>query len=145
MLKAVINKLIVKRLINEVVNTGHLYLVEEFIAPDYIDHNAAPGEPQGIEGYKHYLSALWAAYSSFRVTINFQLAEGDFVMTRVTVQGVHHGEFLGLPASGKLISITGINIDRLTNGMIVEHWGEADRLGALLQIGAQISPAETSR
>jgi len=136
------NKLVVRRLIEEVFNTGDISAVEKFIAPDYVDHNAGPDDAQGVEGYRQHIRAVRHTYPDFHVRIEFQIAEGDLVVTRVVGEGTHQNEWLGLTPSGSRVSMTGINIDRVVDGKIVEHWGEANTISAIFQMGGKITQAE---
>jgi steroid delta-isomerase-like uncharacterized protein len=138
--KAVDNKTVVRRFIEQVINTGNLEAMAKFVAEDIIDHNLAPDAPQGLEVYREHLAAVYQTYGNFRLTIQRQIAEEDWVVTQVTATGTHQNEWLGLKPSGKQITLTGINIDRVVGGKIVEHWGEANTLGALFQMGAKIVP-----
>jgi predicted ester cyclase len=81
-----------------------------------------------IEEYRHAFGV--------RVTIEQQLAEGDCVATRYTLRGNHRAEFMGIPPTGNEVTVAGICISRLRDGMIVEEWEVSDTLGALRQIGA---------
>lgn len=134
------NKATVRHFIEQVVNTGNLEAMDQFVAQNIVDHNNPPDAPQGIEVYKQHLAAVRQTYGNFYLTIEAQLAEGELVVTRVTARGTHQNEWFGLKPSGKLITLTGINIDRVVEGKIVEHWGEANTLAALLQMGAKIGP-----
>ena len=134
------NKTIVRNFIEQVVNTGNLVAMAQFVAADIVDHNLLPGEPQGLEVYQQHLAAVRHTYRDFHLTIEAQIAEGDLVVTQVTARGIHQNEWFGLPPTGREITLTGINIDRVVDGKIVEHWGEANTLSALLQMGAKITP-----
>ncbi len=138
------NKRIVRQYIDQVVNTGNLDALEDFIAGDYVDHNAPTDAPQGIQAAKEHLEAVRHTYGDFRLTIEDQIAESDTVVTRVTATGVHQNEWFGLRPSGKRITLTGINIDRVVDGKIVEHWGEAYTVSALIQMGAKIVQDEAA-
>jgi predicted ester cyclase len=132
------NKRIVRDFIEQVVNTGNLQAMDRFISEAIIDHNNAPGSPQGIEVYKAHLSGVFHTYKDFCLTIEDQFLDGDYVITRVTATGIHQNEWLGLKPTGMKITLTGINIDRIKDGKIIEHWGEANTISALFQIGAKI-------
>jgi len=126
-----------------VVNTGNLDALHEFVAQDYIDHNTPPGSAQGIEEAKRHLEAVHHTYDGdFHVAIEDQIAEGDTVVTRVSATGIHQNEWSGLRPSGRRITLTGIHIDKVIDGKIVEHWAEADLLSALNQMGARIVQSE---
>jgi steroid delta-isomerase-like uncharacterized protein len=133
-------KAIVRRYPEAVVSTGDVDAMDEFVAVDAIDHNVGRGGQQGLAGFKAHLAAVRQTYADFRVTVEAQYAEGDTVITRITARGMHAQAWLGIPASGREITLTGKNIDRVVNGKIVEHWGEANTIGALFQMGAKIVP-----
>lgn len=137
------HKRVVSQYIEQVVNAGDLDAMEKFVADNIVDHNSPPDAPQGIETFKRHLAAVLHTYGNFRLTIEDQIAEGDMVVTRVAARGVHQNEWFGLRPSGKRITLTGINIDRVVGGKIVEHWGEADTVSALIQMGAKIVQGET--
>ena len=116
------NKQIVRDFIEQVVNAVALQAMDQFVAEAIIDHNNAPGSPQGIEVYKEHLSAVFHTYQDFCLTIEDQFLDGNYVITRITATGIHQNEWLGLKPTGTSITLTGINIDRIKNGKIVEHW-----------------------
>jgi predicted ester cyclase len=127
------NKALVRRYLEEVVNTGNVDGIADFIAPDYIDRN---DQGRGIEGARQHVLGVRQTYPDLHVTVGQQIAEGEWVVTRVTGRGTHLGVWLGMRPSGKAVEITGVNIDRVVNGRIVEHGGVADLLGPLLAMGA---------
>lgn len=135
------NKLLVRRFLEEVVNIGNLDVAGQFIAPTIHDHNMGP-EPLGLEEYKRHILAVRTTYPDFHVTIEDLIAQGDKVVARVTGCGTHLGRWWGVAPTGRQVTITGINIDRIVDGKIVEHWGEADTVSSLLQIGAIAEPEE---
>jgi predicted ester cyclase len=135
------NKQIVRAFIEQVVNTGNLEAMDALVAEDIIDHNNEPGSPQGIAVYKEHLSAVLYTYGEFHLAIEDQFADREYVITRITATGIHQNEWLGLQPTGDRITLTGINIDRVRAGKITEHWGEANTIGAVFQMGAKIVPA----
>ena len=136
------NKEIVRRYIEQVVNTGNLDALHEFVAQDYIDHSAQSGSSQRIEQAKRHLEDVHHVFGDFHLTIEDQIAEGDTVVTRVSATAIHQNEWSGLRPSGRRITLTGINIDKVIDGKIVEHWAEADLVSALIQMGARIVQSE---
>jgi steroid delta-isomerase-like uncharacterized protein len=132
------HKALVRRFIDSVWNQGDLTLIDDLIVPDYIQH--AAGVPPGREGVKQFFALLRAAFPDIRNTIEDMIAEGDKVAWRSTIRGTHTGTFRGIPPTGKLITITAINILRLANGQFVENWGEQDNLGLLQQLGVAPAP-----
>ena len=130
------NKRIDRRLIEEVWNRGNFSIVDEVVASDYLGHSSTPAdETHGREGYKRFYATLREAFPDFRVTVEDQIAEGDKVVTRWTARGTHQGEFQGMPPTGKHGAITGITIDRIANGKVVECWTNADDLGMMRLLG----------
>ncbi|HII81470.1 MAG TPA: ester cyclase [Methanosarcina sp.] len=84
---------------------------------------------------KEVITSCRAAFEHLNVTIEDMVAEGDRVTARFTAHGIHKGDFMGLPATGKQITMTGIEIFRIKEGKIVELWGEANLLGLMQQLG----------
>jgi steroid delta-isomerase-like uncharacterized protein len=130
------NKTIDRRFFEELLNTGDPNVADEIVAPNYVNHNPAPGETTGPEGVKTFATLLRTAFPDGRFTVEDQIAEGDKVVSRFTTTGTHQGEFVGIPATGKRINITGISIHRVTGGQIQEGWLNWDALGMMQQLGA---------
>jgi steroid delta-isomerase-like uncharacterized protein len=129
------NKEIVRRLGVEPWE-GNLGVVDELVAPDYVGHDPAqPEEMHGPEGIKAFVSTYLAAFPDGRITIDEQLAEGDLVATRWTGRGTQQGELMGIPPTGKQVTVSGITISRVKNGKVVEEWSNWDTLGMLQQLG----------
>jgi steroid delta-isomerase-like uncharacterized protein len=138
------NKALVRRGIEEVYNRGNLASVDEFAASDFVIH--LPSEDiNGPAGAKRYVAALRAAFPDLHITIEDQIAEGDRVVTRWTARGTHAGEFQGIPPTGKRGSMTGIDIDRVADGKVVECWVNSDDLGLLQQLGVIPVPGQRAR
>lgn len=129
------NKAIARRIFEEVWGAYNLDKVEEYYAADLIDHNELPGFPPGREGVKASVSMFASALSDNDIAVEDQIAEGDKVVTRWSSTATHTGELLGIPATGKRIKVTGINIDRFEGGKVVESWGEYDSMGLMQQLG----------
>jgi steroid delta-isomerase-like uncharacterized protein len=136
------NKTVVRRYFEEAWNKKNLDVVDEIIAPDLLDHEVdGSGQKSGPGDVKRYLTGYYhKALPDVRMTVEDQVAEGDKVVTRITVRGTHQGELLGVPATGKRIEVTGISVDRIEGGKIVEGWVSWDRLGLLRQLGAVPKP-----
>jgi steroid delta-isomerase-like uncharacterized protein len=128
------NKAIVRRYF-EVFNSPDLAGAEEFLNPDFLDHHLPPGSPTGLAGLKQMMADFKKSFPDYNVTIEDMIAEGDKVVTRGTYRATHKGMFRGVPATGKQITTTGINIWRIVDGKITEHWAESDSLGMLQQVG----------
>jgi steroid delta-isomerase-like uncharacterized protein len=118
-------------------NQGKLEILDEIVANNYVRHDPAfPGEVRGPEGFKQYVLAMSTPFPDARISIEDVIAEGDRLALRWTFQGKHSGEFMGIPASGKELTLTGISIIRMEGGKIVEGWDGYDALGMLRQLGA---------
>ena len=92
------------------------------------------------EGYKQFFAMTHSAFPDFHSTLEDMFAEGDKVVQRFTARGTHKGEFMGIPPTGKQVTITGIAIHRITGGKIVEDWVNMDMLGMMVQLGVVPPP-----
>jgi predicted ester cyclase len=130
------NKEIVRRLAEEPWS-GNFEVIDELASPNYVGYDPAQPEPtRGPEGLKEFVQGFLAGYPDGRVTIDQQLAEGDYVASRWTGRGTHNGELMGIAATGRQVTVTGITISRLEGGQVVEEWTNWDTLGMLQQLGA---------
>lgn len=129
------NKVTVRSLIEEAFNKGNLSAVDELIADDYVNH-AAGTDVRGRDGMKGFITTYRTALPDYHCVIEDQIAEGDKVVTRWTFRGTQDGELMGIPPTGKRVSVSGVVIDRLANGRLVETRLQADFLGMLQQLGA---------
>jgi steroid delta-isomerase-like uncharacterized protein len=134
------NKTIVRRYVEEAWNKGNVDIIDELMAPNYARHIAGPGGALNREGNKQRIAGLRAAFPDIQVTVEDIVAEADKVTIRVSMNGTHQKQFQGIAPTGKQVSITAIDIIRLTDGKIVDHWGVADQLALLQQLGAIPSP-----
>jgi steroid delta-isomerase-like uncharacterized protein len=135
------NKTNFRRVPEEIFNQGKLELIDEIFAADYVEHvPLPPGMPAGREAVKQFIAMLRAAFPDLHYTIEDELAEGDMVVDRVTVQGTHQGDFMGIPASGKQATWGEIHMGRFASGKLVEHWANQDQLGMLQQLGIIPTP-----
>jgi len=137
------NKALTVRFVEELFNQGNMGIVGEIFAPDFIEREQLPpGIPNGREGVKVLTTMLRSAFPDFKATIDDILAEGDKVVIRMTWSGTQKGEFMGVPATGKRVSFGVIDIIRITNGKLVEHWGQMDSMSLMQQLGAIPAPVE---
>jgi steroid delta-isomerase-like uncharacterized protein len=138
------NKAVVCRYFEEAWNRQNLDVVDEIIAPNLLDHEVDGSEQRsGPEDVKSYLAGYYLkVLPDVHITVEFQVAEGDMVLTYVTVRGTHREELLGVPATGKQIEVTGMSVDRIEGGKIVEGWVSWDQLGLLKQLGANPKQAQ---
>lgn len=130
------NKQLVRRYYEQIVNTGKLDSIESFIAPEYAEVHDGKRHIMGVEGAKAHILGVRQTYPDLHISIERQIAEGEWVVTCITARGTHKGSWLGIKPTGKPVAFTGVNIDRVVGGLIVEHGGAANMLGPLLEIGA---------
>ena len=128
------NKTITRRYLEELWNQNNLAVIEEILAPDVVGH-VAGRTIRGADVIRQRAQKLREVYSDVRFTVEDQIAEGDKALVRWTFRGVHRGEFMGAPATGKEVVATGMNLFRLEGGKIAELWVESDDLGELQQLG----------
>lgn len=134
------NKARVRRSFEEVWNKRNPAAVDELVSPDYVDHSLPPELPPNREGLKQLFTMYQAAFPDTVMTIEDQVAEGDKVVTRWTARGTHKGDLMGIPPTGKEVTVTGIDISRFADGKEVEHWGQFDLMGMMQQIGVVPPP-----
>ena len=146
------NKAIVRRFFEEVHNQGNVAAVDELLAPNILLHFDAPSDVPvsaemqlSLEEIKQVVSDFRTSFPDLHYTVDLQVAEGDLVVSRVTVHGTHTGEyrgltFKGMPPTGKQVTWTETHIYRLAAGKIVEYWSNEDDVGRLQQVGALPTP-----
>jgi C-1 hydroxylase len=125
------NKAIVRRFI-EVYNRRNLDLIDDFVAPDYVDHTNKVDR----EGLKQLFNMGLTAFPDWHETIEDIIAEGDKVWVRLAYTGTHKGEFIGIPPTGKKITSKAVDIYRIVNGKLAEYWNVTDNVNIFKQIGA---------
>jgi len=123
--------------IYEAINTGNLALLDEVVAPDYTEHSEGF---QGVEPFKQQLAAFRAAFPDLRVSIEDLLIDGDRFASRTTVTGTHTGDLMGMPATGRHISVEAVDIGRVENGRAKERWGGLNMYSMLTQLGVIPAP-----
>jgi predicted ester cyclase len=130
------NKRLVRRYYEEVVNTGSVDDLPDLIGPDYVEVHDNTRYPMGVEGAKAHILGGRETYPDLHLTLQRQIAEGDWVVTQLTARGTHQGTWMGIKPTGKTVEFSVVNVDKVIDGRIVEHGGAANMLGPLLQIGA---------
>jgi predicted ester cyclase len=126
----------------EVFNQGSYELIDELIAPDFVEHYEQPGVPPTREGFKQLAMALRSAFPDLRYTVEDAIEAGDKVVHRLAASGTMKGDFLGIPATGTRATWTEIHIGRVADGRLVEHWGLVDQLGIFVQLGIVPAPGQ---
>jgi steroid delta-isomerase-like uncharacterized protein len=139
-MKAEENKAIVRRFWG-VWEEGNIGLVDELVAPDYVNHSPGiPDQPEGPEGIKVLVSMIRGGMLDLRVVIDDMIAEGDRVAVRYTIEGTHEGELFGVPPTGRRLSIESCTVEQVSDGKIREHWRVTDTLDMMQQLGAIPTP-----
>ena len=134
------SKALVRRMHKEIFQQGNLDLVDELIADDYVVHQP-DGDQSRDEHFNHVIPAFAAAFPDMEFIFYDTFAEGDKVASRFEMRGTHKGEFMGVPPTGKRVSMSGIVLERVEDGKVAESWVERDNLGLLQQIGVVPEPA----
>jgi steroid delta-isomerase-like uncharacterized protein len=129
------NKALIRRFVEEVQSGDNIDLVDEICSPEFVNHSAPPRIPADREGIKIVTAMFRRAFPDSYFTVEDMVAEGDKVATRKTFHGTHGGEFMGIPPSGRGVSMGLIDIVRISDGRVVEHWSMGDTLGMMQQLG----------
>jgi steroid delta-isomerase-like uncharacterized protein len=129
-------KAVVRRNTEEVQGKGNFELFEELFADDFLDHTPQPGRTPDKAGARELYHVLREAFPDFHAEIHWQAADGDLVTTYKTYHGTHQGLFFGIAPTGREIHFETVDAMRVRNGQIVEHWGVANLLSLLQQLGA---------
>jgi predicted ester cyclase len=124
----------------EIWNLGKVELIDQLYAPEYVDRTPQTGFAPTLDGLKKAVTALKVGFPDLHYTLDESIYAGDKLVHRVTARGTMTGEFNGMPATNKSATWTEIHIGRLVDGRIVEHWGVADQLSMLVQLGVIPAP-----
>lgn len=132
------NEAIVRGFFATVFNQGELDAVETFIHPEHRNHDpTAPEVPAGPEGVRKLAELYRSAFPDIRYEHSELISTDDRVAHRWTFSGTHEGEMMGVEATGRRVTVEGIEINRIADGKIAESWAISDALGLLEQLGAQ--------
>ena len=138
------NRAVALRELEELYNQGgNLDAAEEIYTPDFVGHEPAVGDIRGVEGAKQFAASMRQAFPDLSCTVEDQVAEGDKVVTRWSARGTHQGETEDLgPATGNRMEITGISIERFSDGKVAESWDNYDAMGMMQQLGLVPEPEQ---
>ncbi len=134
------SKTVVRRLVEDLFNTGNLELADEVLTADYADHSPSHPDLPGLENVKRAVREWRAAFPDTLNVINDMVAEGDKVAVRWTTHATHRGEFMGIAATGNRIAVTSFGIFRLAGGKIVESWDTFNVVEMMQQLGVDRLP-----
>ena len=124
------NAVRVKYFYETVVSNHQLDALADFISSDCVVRSGESDTPIGVDGMRAHLVAIRSTYPDYTMKITRQYTDGDYVISEFIMTGTHKGDFLGITPSNKVISITGVDIDRVVGGKIVEHGGAANTFDA---------------
>jgi steroid delta-isomerase-like uncharacterized protein len=138
------NKAIVRRWFDEVLSRGDMDALDSICAECHPQFAVVRGvmepAPLGMSGLKSLITGLRSAFPDLQATVEEQIAEGDKVVTRVTMRGTQRGEFQGMPATGKAFSIPGVSIWEVRGNLLIQEWVSWDAMGMMQQLGAMPVP-----
>jgi steroid delta-isomerase-like uncharacterized protein len=123
----------------EAVNTENYDLFDGVVAPDCVDHDPAPGQVAGPQGYRALFTDMRLAFPDMKVEVAAVVADEEAIAFAYTFSGTQDGPLMGIPASGKKVRIRGMQISKFKDGKMVERWGSSDQLGILQQIGLSLA------
>jgi predicted ester cyclase len=127
---------VVCRLLIEAINANDLDAAEKYIAAEAVNHVAPPGTEPGVKGFRAGWEMLKGAFPDFHFVIEQSVESGDTVSSRYTNIGTQEGEFAGIPASGRTMEVLGLDMVRVRDGQVVEHWAVMDMAAIAAQLGA---------
>ena len=136
------SKFVVLRFVKEVQNQHDVSAMDGLFSSDFIDHSGISALPN-LEGAKQFFTMFFTAFPDIQVTIHDLCVSEDKVWARKTFHGTHQGEFMGIPPTNKSVEIKVIDIHRVVDGKITEHWAVGDMLGLMQQLGAIPPPGQT--
>ena len=135
------NKALARRFRLEVFSQGNIAAIDEICDANWTYHDPSDPQgnwPRGPQGMRQLVNLYRSAFPDLHFTIEEEVAEGDKVVTRWTARGTHKGELMGIPPTGRQATVTGITINRIANGKIVEDWPPSDMMAYLQQVGVSL-------
>jgi len=131
------NKTVIRRFIEEILNEGRFEQLEELVLEDFVELDPLPGQAQGREGLREVVRQMRGAFPDMHWVVEEMVGEADKVCTRFTWTGTQHGPFLGLPVTGRRVTVKGVVIDRLSAGKMADSRILMDTLGMMEQLGVR--------
>lgn len=132
------NKKIISRYIDEVENTGDVSRIHEFIDEKYVEVYEGERYEIGIKGAIDHILGVRKVFPDLKLTIENQISEGEWVVSVYSVTGTFRDEWFNMKPTGKPITFTGVNVDRIKDGKIIEHGGAANLFEPLFKAGVII-------
>lgn len=128
------NTNLLMKFIDEAFNGGNFQILKDLVDPEHVSHLPS-GDHYGPEGVRIDIAGFRSAFPDLKLELDDVIDCHDRVVYRFTAAGTHEAPFMGIPATGKRVRVSGIGIDRYVNGKTVERWVQYDSLGLLQQIG----------
>jgi steroid delta-isomerase-like uncharacterized protein len=135
-------KAVVRRNTEEVQGKGDFDVFEELFSDDFVDHTTQPGTTPDKAGVRKLYTSMRTAFPDFHAKIHWQLVDGDRVTTYKTYYGTHDGPFLGIAPTYRKIHFESVDVMRVQNGKITDHWGVGNLLSLMQQIGVRSTATE---
>lgn len=135
------NKALVRRFVEDILNKHDAAAAAEICSPGFVGHYPGVPEVNGLAAWQQLAHAYFTAFPDLEETIEDMVAEGDRVTYRVTWRGTQRGELMGMPQTGRAVSVTGMRIVRVADARIAEQWGVDDMLGLMHQLQAPAAAA----
>lgn len=135
-----VNEVVIRRFVNEAINNGDSSAMRELIHSDYV-YRSPDQELRGPEALEDLFTAYRTGLPDLKTSIDELLASGDKVAISITLRGTHSGDVMGIPATGKEVTVHGMVISRLEDGKIIEEWEILDMLGMFQQLGVISLPS----
>jgi predicted ester cyclase len=129
------NKTIIRQYVERIENTGDVSNIREFISEDYTEVYEGERYPIGIQGAIDHVLGVLRVFPDLKIKIENQISEGEWVATTYSVTGTFKDEWFGMKPTGKPITFTGVNVDRIKDGKIIEHGGAINMFDPLLKAG----------
>lgn len=129
-----------RRILTEAFGEGRIEVLDEIMTDDFVNHNAPPGVPAGVEGVKRIIMMERAAFPDLHYQVIREVQEGDIIVQQTTVSGTHEGEIFGVPPTGRRVQWAEIHIARMRGDRCAEHWGCNDMASLWVQIGRAKPP-----
>jgi steroid delta-isomerase-like uncharacterized protein len=123
------------RFYDEVFRRHHVDAIDELLTDDFVEHTPAPGQATDRQGAKDFIGQMLQAFPDLEFKIETQIAEGDTVAAVTTMTGTQQAEFMGIPATGRSVSVQVMDTARVRNGKFYDHWGLVDTPGLMTQLG----------
>jgi steroid delta-isomerase-like uncharacterized protein len=138
------NRAVIRSYYEEVFNERRVDLIDQLAVEDYVEHDPFPGQGNGRSDLKARVRLILDSMNPLRFEIEDIVAEGDRVVVRWSQTGTQSGNFMGIPPSGRNFTFAGIDVHRLRDGRMAEHWHVIDLFGLLQQLGAIPAPSESA-